>query len=174
MNSNLQFIFNKIEAQRASLLAELKALPEENLSASPAPGKWSALQILSHLYTSEKMSMAYIKKKSQGINDVGNAGLKHKLVFVLLKFSQRIPLRYKAPQVVTQNMEAMPLPQLVAQWDLLRLELKSMLENVSEKHVNRLVFKHPVAGRLSMPQAVAFFGEHIHHHTSQLKRISKS
>jgi uncharacterized damage-inducible protein DinB len=136
--------------------------------------KWSVLQILTHLYISEKMSLHYIKKKSLGINQVGNAGGWQNLKMIILKISQRIPFRYKAPRAVVQNTpEAMPLDVLLAHWDMLRLELKSMLENLPDKHVHKLVYKHPVAGRLSLLQAMEFFQEHVRHHKPQIDKILK-
>jgi hypothetical protein len=172
VNPALDKLYNRLELQRAELLNILSNLPPELLSKSPAPGKWSILQILNHLYSSEKLSIAYIKKKSLAINEVGNAGLWQSVLMVVLKISQRIPFRYKAPKVVLQHTsEATSLTDLFAQWNLLRIELKSMLTNLPDKHVKKLIYKHPIAGRLSFPQAVEFFGEHIIHHTPQIKKI---
>ena len=68
----------------------------------------------------------------------------------------------------------MPLEALLEKWNLLRLELKSHLEHVADGHVHKLVYKHPVAGRLSVIQAMQFFAEHINHHKAQIKRTLKS
>jgi hypothetical protein len=65
------------------------------------------------------------------------------------------------------------LEQLIDQWGLLRLELKVHLENVSDGNLKKLVYKHPFAGRLSLPQAMQFFAEHINHHQPQIKKALK-
>jgi uncharacterized damage-inducible protein DinB len=175
MSPLFQKHYDRLERQLAELLLFVHALPNDQLTKIPAPGKWSILQILTHLYISEKLSIGYIKKKSLAVNEVGNAGLWQSVLMVVLKISQRIPVRYKAPKAVLQNTtEAMPLSDLIAQWNLLRIELKSMLNNLPNHHVNKLVYKHPFAGMLSFPQAVAFFQEHITHHTPQIKRILKN
>jgi DinB superfamily len=174
MNNRLEKLYNKLEQQRAELLTIVQSYPTELLNKSLASGKWSILQILTHLYISEKLSIGYIKKKSLAVNELRNAGLWQSVLMIILKISQRIPLRYKAPKTVLQNTpESASLSDLFAQWNLLRIELKSMLTNLPDKHVNKLVYKHPVAGRLSFPQAVDFFSEHIIHHTPQIKRILK-
>jgi len=175
MNPKLQKFYNRLEEQHTELFKLVQNQPIEVLTKIPKQDKWSVLQILTHLYISEKLSLAYIKKKSLAINEVGNAGFWQSCLMVILMVSQRIPFRYKAPKSVLQNTpSALPLLDLLAQWDLLRIELKSMLTNLPDKHVNRLIYKHPVVGRLSFPQAVDFFNEHIIHHKPQIKKNLKS
>lgn len=174
VNSLLEQHFNRLEQQRTELINILKENSAAQLVSSPAPGKWSVLQILTHLYASEKLSINYIKKKSLGIQAVGNAGLRQSLLMPILKISQRLPFRFKAPKVVVENTpEPLPLEQLIDQWSLLRLELKVHLENVSDGNLKKLVYKHPFAGRLSLPQAMQFFAEHINHHQPQIKKALK-
>ncbi len=89
----------------------------------------------------------------------------------ILTLSQRLPLRFKAPKVVLESTpELIPFDELVRQWDLLRLELHSHLVKLPNAHIHKLVYKHPIAGRLSLPQALQFFAEHINHHKPQIKR----
>lgn len=174
MKTSIQQLFDQIELQRQQLLTSLAYLPEPVLSTPPSEKKWSILQILTHLYISEKLSIGYIKKKSLGISELTNAGFWQSFIMVVLKISQRIPVRYKAPKAVLQNTpEAMALSDLIAQWNLLRIELKALLENLPEEHIHKLVYKHPIGGRLSLPQAMDFFSEHIIHHKPQIKRILK-
>jgi DinB superfamily len=175
MNKRAQTQYDKLEEQRNTLLAPLRSVSNQTLLTPPAPGKWSALQILSHVYTSEKMSLQYIKKKSQGISSAGTAGVKQAVLMVVLTISQRIPMRYRAPKMVVESTPAFQsLAELEAAWSLLRLEMKSMLENLPDSHLRKLVYKHPVAGRLSFLQAMVFFGEHMRHHAPQLKRSIKA
>lgn len=174
MNSELQKTFLAAERVRNEIIALMASVPPDQLSLTPFPGKWSALQILTHLYISEKLSFSYIKKKSLGIETLANAGLKQTLLMPVLKISQRLPFRFKAPRVVVENTpEAIPLDQLISQWNLLRIELRSHLDHLSDAHVHRLVYKHPIAGRLSLPQAIQFFAEHITHHKPQIIKALK-
>lgn len=175
MNSYLQRVYTHAENTRTELLALVETVDNHVLNQQPSSEKWSTLQILTHLYISEKLSLAYIKKKSLGINNLGNAGIVQSLLMIVLKISQRLPFKFKAPKVVVENtLETMPLEELRERWSLLRLELKALLENLPPAHIHKLVYKHPVAGRLSLPQAIVFFAEHIHHHVPQIKRILKT
>jgi hypothetical protein len=174
MHPHFQKRYDRLERQLAELLLLVHLLPNDQLIKIPAPGKWSILQILTHLYISEKLSLAYIKKKSLAIDEVTNAGLWQSFLMIILVVSQRVPFRYKAPKTILQNTPlTLSLPDLLAQWNLLRIELKSMLTYIPDKYVNKLVFKHPFAGMLSFPQAIDFLCEHIIHHTPQIKKILK-
>jgi uncharacterized damage-inducible protein DinB len=174
MNRALEEIYMKLESQRLDLFNQLQEYTSAQLESTPSPSSWSVLQILTHLYASEKLSFNYIKKKSLGIQAVGNAGLRQAILMPILKVSQRLPFRFKAPKIVVENTPApLPLNQLIDHWSLLRLELKVHLENVSDSNLKKLVYKHPIAGRLSLPQAMQFFAEHINHHQPQIKKALK-
>jgi DinB superfamily len=173
LNPSFQTIFNAVERQRAEILSQVKQLPPDRYMLQPSPAKWSIAQILTHLLTSEKFSIGYMKKKMLGIDQLNNSGIAGTLRFTLLQLSQRIPiLKFKAPNVVVANTpQALPFDELVSQWDELRNDLKSLLESIEEKNIKKAIYKHPLAGRLDAAQATAFFYEHTHHHLPQIKRL---
>lgn len=173
MNPSFQTIFNAVERQRAGILSQVKQLPPNRYMLQPSPAKWSIAQILTHIVTSEKLSIGYMKKKMLGIDQLNNSGIAGSLRFTLLQLSQRIPnLKFRAPNVVVANTpHALPIDELISQWDALRNDLKALLESIEEKNVKKAIYKHPLAGRLNAAQATAFFYEHIHHHWPQIKRL---
>jgi len=174
MHPKLLQRFTAIEAERKALLAELVHLQEDILNYSP-PGKWSVNQILMHLMTSERMSLIYMKKKSLGINNVGDSGVIESLKLLTLRVSQRLPFRFKAPQALVENTpEPLPLPQLMKKWDSARSNVYSFLETIQDQHIHKKIYKHPVVGRLDVMQAMVFFNEHIHHHWPQVKNLLKN
>lgn len=173
MDKALASTFKKLEDQRSALLNQLSNIPADKLNAAP-PNKWSVTQILSHLLTSEKLSTGYMYKKSLGIETLRDSGVKQSVLSVVLKISQRVPLKYKAPKIVEENTpEAMPLPVVIKQWDEVRTGLKSLLERIDSKHQKRLIFKHPIAGKFNAQQAVDFMYEHVNHHLPQIKSLLK-
>lgn len=166
--------FKKLEAQRQTLINQLSTLPTEKLHTSTS-GKWSIAQVLTHLVTSEKLSVGYMYKKSLGIDMLPNSGIKQSILSFVLKISQRIPLKYKAPKIVEENTpQELELPELIRQWDEVRSSLKGLLERIDSQHSKRLIFKHPVAGKLNAAQAVDFMYEHVNHHLPQIKHLLTS
>jgi hypothetical protein len=174
LNTALLSAYQKLEHQRAALLDLLTKISPEKFDTAPS-GKWSIAQIVTHLLTSERLSVGYMKKKSLGIETLKDSGLKQTLVSVILKISQRIPFQYKAPSVIVENTpEALSLEEVVNRWNKSRSDLKQFLEGISEQHSRRLIFKHPVGGMLNAEQAMKFMYEHINHHLPQIKRLLNS
>jgi len=176
MNSVFQKVFDELERQRNAIISEVKNVSAEKYNQAPAEGKWSLGQILTHILTAERLSIAYMKKKYQGADQTDNSGIMASLRLILLIISQRIPiLKFKAPKVVVENTPpVLPLQDLVEKWNAQRTDLKLFLEGMEEKNYKKLIYKHPIAGRLDARQAMVFFGEHIIHHTPQIKRIVHS
>lgn len=172
MNAELRELFGDIEYQRQQILQQVSALTPDRFHRS-VNGKWSVAHILTHLMTSERLSLGYMKKKSLGVDQVGNSGLLESIKSLSLKLSQRLPfMRYKAPKYVVENTpQALPFEDLSRDWTALRVELEKFLENIDDKNIRKKIYKHPVAGRLDVVQAVSFFREHIIHHLPQIKRL---
>jgi hypothetical protein len=171
LNPRLQKEFDQLEHGRIELLSKIKQCPEEILANEPAPGSWSVNQILSHLITSERLTLIYLKKKSLGVDQLANSGIVEDLKMVVLKVSQRLPLRFRAPELVVKNTPApAPLKELEIRWNDLRREFRDFLETVKKENLRKLIYKHPVAGRLNVIQCVVFMQEHFQHHMPQIKR----
>jgi len=171
LHPNLQIAYEKLEHQRKQIVESIKNLPEDIYKTAP-DGKWSIAQILMHLLTAERLSIAYMKKKSLGIDGLKNSGIKQKLVAVLLKISQRGPFRFTAPKVIVENTpEALTCDELIARWEKSRADLKQFLESIPVNHTRKLIYKHPLVGMLDATQGINFMYEHIHHHLPQIKRL---
>lgn len=173
MNPAFQKVYDTLELQRSAILNEVKGVSIEKYNQVPAPGKWTLGQILTHILTAERLSIGYMKKKYQGASQTGNSGIITSLKLGLLIISQRIPaLKFRAPKVVLENTPpVLPLQELTEKWTAQREDLKLFLEGMDEKNYKKLIYKHPIAGRLDARQAMVFFGEHIIHHLPQIKRL---
>ena len=113
-----------------------------------------------------------MKKKILGINDAGNTGITDELQIGLLKISQRLPFKFKAPKAVIENTPAYPeVNKLKAAWDSERAELKGLLETFNDTQLKKKIYRHVVAGRLNIQHALIFFRAHYFHHLPQIKRL---
>lgn len=170
MNHRLQALYDSIEDQRHSLISSLKDLPSEKLNHH-IPDKWSVNQIVAHLISAEDLSVEYIKKKMLGIDQTKDTGVLEELKYFVLKISQRVPLRYKAPRKVVEHTSSeTDIKKLIQQWDLVRGDLKSVLEKIEDDQIKRGIYRHVRVGIINIQQAVKFFGEHVIHHIPQIKR----
>jgi hypothetical protein len=59
-------------------------------------------------------------------------------------------------------------------WEEERSKLQMFLTSIDEKHINKKIFKHPIAGMFNAAQGVAFLREHLIHHRPQIVKLVKS
>ncbi|HYG04043.1 MAG TPA: DinB family protein [Chryseosolibacter sp.] len=174
MNRKLAAIFSRAEATRRKMLGYVSNLPEEKFLFQPR-GKWSASQIISHLVHAESLSLQYMKKKSLGIKDIDETAFLDSIKFLGLKISQRIPLlKFKAPEVLGQDPPQLLFAEVKRRWDDERLRLEDFLYVIEDHELKKKIYKHPVAGKLNVIQAVSFFNEHCIHHMPQIRKLAKS
>ncbi len=173
MNIKLQQLYNQLEADRKILLDQVELVPEERFNCQPLPGKWSLGEVLSHIVASEHGSTSYMKKKSLGIDLVDNSGIVESFKLGLLMVSQRLPfLKFKAPKIVLDHTPQFHSAESIStQWNEVRMDLRIFLEKIEDKNIRKKIYKHPVAGRLDVVQAITFYREHIIHHSPQIKRL---
>jgi uncharacterized damage-inducible protein DinB len=171
LNTKLQQIFDSLETQRNQLFISLNSLAVEKLNQQPTNG-WSINQVIAHLIAAERLSVLYLRKKIQAINEVENTGLIEELKMIVIILSQRLPFKFKAPKTVVENTKSSTsIHQLEQEWNAVRNELKIVLEKFNDDQIKRKIYKHVVAGKLNIQQTLLFFREHIIHHQQQIKRL---
>ncbi len=175
MDAALQKLVDRIETQRSSILNQFRTLTAEQFNRVPAPGKWSAAEVLSHVIAAERISLAYIQKKIQGVDQAEISGTWEELKIMLLKLSQRLPgLKFKAPKRVVENTAFYrDFASIESEWGKVRKELSGLLNQFPQHNIKRLIYKHPIAGYLNIRHALIFFHEHVYHHYPQLKKLLK-
>ena len=171
MNPQLKTLYDQLEQERRELIAELSKLGSGQFHHAP-PGKWSICQILAHLIHAERLSIRYMTKKIQGIETYRDTGWWEEVKMFLLKASQRLPFKFKAPSVVVLSTPTYSgLDELNQDWGASRAELMSLLSGFKDDSVNKRVYRHIVAGILNVKHALIFFREHFHHHLPQVRRL---
>ncbi|MBX2895304.1 MAG: DinB family protein [Cyclobacteriaceae bacterium] len=173
MHPQLQTVFEKIEKQKQELLHLIESYSPEQLHHG-SPGQWSLSQVLAHLITSEQLSVQYLKKKYLAIAEQPRTGIVEELKMLTLIISQRLPFKFKAPKVVVDNTPTFADAAAIAKaWATTRADMKDLLSQFTADQLTRKVYKHPVAGKLNILQAMRFFREHMIHHQPQIKRLLK-
>lgn len=141
----------------------------------PSPDAWSMLQVLQHIVISERMSVEdYLL--SVGLSKSKKTGGKlHVLRSLFLRLMLKSPMKFKTPEVKGIEPDGNVEKEILFQeWDKVRLELYSFLQQFPENKLNELIFRHPVVGWLTITGTLHFFSDHIGHHQQQLSRIRKS
>lgn len=165
--------FEKMERKKQAVLGLIRTLPADKYYKQPHPQSWSPAQVANHLFLSEKLSFAYIKKKMMYPDTIPPYHFKSWLSIYYLKLVFGSFIKTKAPPGINMwEQQPILLPDVLEkQWHELRDEMAAYFETTYPQFKNHLVYNHPFAGRLTMRQMLIFFNGHISHHICQLKRI---
>ena len=170
MHPNIKSLLDRLELQRLELLKELGHLSSEKLNKS-TNGKWSISQIAGHILMAEQLSLSYMTKKINAINEVGSTGIWGEMKLYFFIVSQRLPLKYKAPKNLGDSPKSYSdFKDLENDWNDSRMQLQNFLEKFPPDGLKKKIYRHPVMGRCNVIHALIFFREHIIHHYPQIKR----
>jgi hypothetical protein len=161
-------LFERLEENRAVLYKIIEDQPEYIHTFKPQSQQWSVLEICYHLIKSEDLSLIYLKKKLHYGTNIPSSGLIASLRSIYLNWALRLPFNYKAPSRVSEFPENLNWVELSNQWLKIRNEMKVLLLDLPDRFENSLVYKHPLAGRLTIDQMLNFFKVHIQRHQNQI------
>ena len=174
MSAELQKQFERLEDQRAALFSRVEGLDEGALNQPPAEGKWSIIQVMSHLTVAEKASLDYIRKKMIYRANLRKAGLAGRLKSAFLHLVLRLPLRIKARAGTSTVPEHQELETTRRQWDEVRAAWRETIDSFPPELSDQGVFRHPVVGLMSLTQTLRFMADHVGRHAKQIDRIVRA
>jgi hypothetical protein len=156
-----------LDRQQRSLVEELKTMDLPCLEGRPFPGKWSILEIVEHLVLAERAVFQGFFEPSGRPPRERRLGdrIRYLLVMAVLQF--RIPARVPSPAMLPTGGRS--LAELLQLWDENRDRLKTCAESLQPEDLRKSVFEHPIAGPLSLQQAVRMCHAHIHGHRQQIQ-----
>lgn len=168
MTPDLHKKFSTLEDARLRINFHISSWEDEQFNFKPAEGKWSPGQVIFHLVQVEQFSVSYVKKKLSRPETLKKTGIGASIRFFLLKFFLSLPVKYKAPAPVSTVPDNLNKEQLMMQWEDTRKEMASLLDSFPEELLEKNIFKHLVAGRLTIAQMLDFIHDHIDHHLPQI------
>ena len=168
--------FERLEQQRKQLLEDATTMTHVQLTYRPEPTAWCILEVFVHLMTAETNGLRYMEKKLQGdLESMERSGMTAQIRAGLLNGFLRLPIKYKAPEVASfEQREYYDLKEIRAEWDELRAHWHEFLDQFDKPSAEKLIFKHPIAGRFNILQTLKFMYEHVDHHVKQVERIKSN
>lgn len=165
--------FEKLELRKKNLMSLINPLSNEKYTQQPSPGSWSVAQAANHIFLSEQLSTAYIRKKLTYPDTLLPFQVKSWAGVFLIKLALWSSYKRKAP-VAINMWEQQPIlsrEDLEYQWSKLRTEMISLIQEHQHAFGSHMVYRHPFAGRMTMHQMLIFFNDHMAHHMKQVNRI---
>lgn len=173
LRTQIMHAYDALEAQRIQLEERLNSLNASLLKIPEGEGKWSVNQVLAHLSNSEFGTVRYINKKMLGLDGLEELNFLAKVRSKLLKWLLDSNIRFKMPKQLPEPTNELSYDELKSQFEKNRNSLKELIQSFPEEALNKMIFRHPFAGRFSLYQAVAFLEDHYNHHVHQIDRILK-
>ena len=182
-SSRSKVIGNRILAREwdkhKRLIAKVKMVAgecsAEQLNWQPESDRWSIIQVLEHLYQSESVALRFISAFDFERSDF-KLGMGAFLRARLTMLALRLPLRFRKPVSLPGPSPSGTMESgiLFREWDAVLAAFNAFLESFPKDRINRFVFKHPLAGRFNLPQALGFLNAHLKHHFFQIDRIKQN
>jgi hypothetical protein len=169
MHTLLAHKFEFLENRTEDFLNDLSPYDLQILQKQPTGNTWSAIQIVNHLILSETGTVNYLNKKILGIDSVREANLLDKGKMILFRIYMLGWIKFKAPRGVNKPANDSTLEEVINKWKDLRHKLAEFLNDYDSNNLNKVIFKHPFFGRLTISQTLDFLALHIRHHHKQLK-----
>lgn len=176
MKRSTKKVLDQLDHDLRLLFKELQVYTDDQLNRSPAPDKWSVIQVMHHLMLSEQLSHRYVVKKLSFEPELKKAGIQAKGREWLVRSYLASPLKRKAPPMIArENLPAFAsFWDTVKKWKTQRLELRDYLEDLDGNMMDKEIYKHPFAGRLSLPGMLRFFNAHFRRHRRQIEKITRN
>ncbi|MCB0598489.1 MAG: DinB family protein [Lewinellaceae bacterium] len=173
MTPSLDQRLKKMDRRLEGLLDQLSAYDNEALNRKPADGGWSALQVMHHLLLAEEGSVKYVKKKLSFNPELEPAGFSSAWRAFLLNFYFLLPLKFKAPPGVGDDVlpAQSDFKEVSDRWLASRKALREYMEGLSPDLFQKSIYRHPFAGRMSLEGMVRFFDGHFERHRKQIERV---
>ncbi len=160
---------DKLDYERESMYAFVEGLTEEELHDDTYG--WSIIQVFSHLNDAEFGSILYMRKKIQAGSSMPNFSFLGKLKMTFIKGLLQTNLKWKAPSFISEPNGSYTFDEMKQKWEETREVTKKYVSEYPNELMNKAVYKHPLAGRLDLLNAIDSFIYHQRHHMHQLKRI---
>lgn len=169
MPRSLHHLIQTLDDQRSGLLDGLEALDTPVLRAKPRPGAWSILEILEHVVVAEAVILLGLPSRAELVAQPRSLGHRLKHLAVLLVLKLRIPVRVPSRRMLPTGQRS--LAELRATWDGHVRWLRAFVEEAEEDAYDQAFFTHPVAGPITLAQALRMDLLHLQTHRKQIARL---
>lgn len=167
MQKELQQGFEAVTAMLRAMLDSFHRSDDRALNTPMQEGKWSAAQTTWHVIRAMEVSLDYLEYKLAQPHRFSRAGIGSWVRGRLLVGFLNSDRKFKAPAVTASVPEQIPLAELHRFADAQIERLRVLLGSFPQQLHHKTVFKHPVAGRLTIRQMLAFMQAHTFHHKKQ-------
>ncbi|MBK9795415.1 MAG: DinB family protein [Holophagaceae bacterium] len=168
MAASLQALIDALDHERLALLDGVEALGADAISARSQPDTWSILEIVEHLVLAEAAILQGLPPTTE-LTDRPRS-LKQRILFQVVMAILRFGIPVKVPTRRMVPTGQVPLEELRKRWDGHLRWLRTHGEGLDAEGERRAVFQHPVAGPITLAQALRMACLHLGVHRRQIRK----
>jgi uncharacterized damage-inducible protein DinB len=161
----------KIERIRSELLGRLEMLDPSLLAQRPEAGRWSIGEIVEHLVLAERDVMPGLFDGSK--LQTRERSLKDRLAYHLVMLLLRSPIRVRTPSSGMAPSERRSLNELRKMWEENHTTLRAFVESSDSSQQRAALAFHPVAGPMTLRQALRMLEVHLSRHVRQIRNLER-
>jgi uncharacterized damage-inducible protein DinB len=154
---------------RGALMDEVAALDPAVLTARPIAGKWSILDIVEHLVLAEREVFRGMPDPSRLV--VKKRRLRHRIRHLLVLAVLKAGIRVRVPNPAMVPQGDRDLVELRRLWIENQEWLRACLDHLGPQGHRKAVLGHPVAGPVTVEQAVRIGAVHVERHRRQIRTL---
>ena len=160
---------DSIELKRARLMDLVSSIDPTRVAARPRPEKWSIREIVEHLVLSE--AGVFGKLDELGHRRPRARTIKDRVLYLVVMFILRFDIPVQVPSPDMRPGGVATLPDLEAQWASNHALLRAWVTSTEKGLLAQPLFVHPVAGPMTMVQALRMLEVHLDRHTRQIRKL---
>ncbi|MBL7979387.1 MAG: DinB family protein [Bacteroidetes Order II. Incertae sedis bacterium] len=165
---------NTLENATCVLLNHAETFPEAARVVKPSPDVWSPIEVVYHLYLSERMSQVLVQRFLSSGKKASQASLKSTIGMWKLRIGNLLPVQINAPGPVAKIPPNLQWDHVREEWFVQRRDLQTWLGGLPDEVVTSTCFRHPIAGDISLVQMLDFFLIHLNRHELQIRKRLKA
>ncbi len=172
MIPKLRRSFEKLEKQKNALISEVSTWSAERAKFRLNPDCWSSREVLDHLFKVEQACLSVARNNLSAGHPVTT---KDRLGSCMVIGVMMSPMRVKVPAAAARVLpEAADLSVTVERWNQTRREMADLLQQVTPAQCRAGLFRHPIAGWMTLPMTMLFISSHLRHHRYQINRLKQA
>jgi len=168
----LHRLIQSLDDRRCALLDELGTLGAATLSTKPQPDRWSILEVVEHMILAEKVILQGLPSRTDLVERPRS--LRHRGLYILVWLVLKSGLPVKVPSRRMLPTGQLSLAELRAAWDEHVRWLQAYVEGLEAGAHRKAFFVHPVAGPITLTQALRLDQLHLRTHSRQISRLRSS
>ena len=175
MDKGIEQKIEKLDKKLVLLFRDLKDYSDRTLNRSPNEENWAVLEVMQHLYLTEKSSLNSIQQALEKEIEFADSGFGDKLRSFGLNAALSLPFKFQAPTYINRAafIKDPTFWEVAKDWKNERTRLKAFCKDLSADLLKQSIYKHPRGGLMNIDGLLVFFDKHFDRHHKQIRKILK-